>query len=96
MALAVGRPWCPREVNRPALGGGSWKDPVRHFNWGKSAFISFLSRASLMLNGTGPEECKRREFHSGFCGRGKWNCIPLPTEAITAARSRAQVVFPQS
>lgn len=41
MALAVGRPRCLREVNRPALGSGSWKDPVRHFNWAN--LLSFLS-----------------------------------------------------
>lgn len=61
MALAVSGPQCPGEVNRPGQGSGSWKDPVRRSNWGKSAFISFCPEPASASFSTGPAQRNARE-----------------------------------
>lgn len=87
----------PGEASRPGAGHGSWKDPLRPFNWGSGFHFLLVQTQPRSQQDQPPEEGRGREFHTGVCRqRGKWNCIPLLTEAITASRGKAQAASPQS
>ena len=83
------------------LGGlGSQQGPgeaSRPFNWGSGFHFLLVQTQPRSQQDQPPEEGRGREFHTGVCRqRGKWNCIPLLTEAITASRGKAQAASPQS
>lgn len=82
----------PGEASRPGAGCGSWT-----FKLGQRVSFPPCPDPASFSTGPAPGGGQGREFHTGVCRqRGKWNCIPLLTEAITASRGKAQAASPQS